>query len=108
MQTLFLLFPAAMFRTPQQPVPLLTLISQHLGNTLKHNSIVLACKDVEIWLVKMLLSCYYESNNFQKVKKTPILSPSLLFLNADKVNLISLCNHEQLLDRPHVHNTNDN
>ncbi len=60
----------------------------------------------------MLLSCYYESNNFQKVKKKHplILSLRLFFWNADKVNLISLwlCNHEQLLDRPHVHNTNDN
>ncbi len=50
--------------------------SQHLSNMLKHNSIVLARKDIEIWLDKMLLGCYYESNNFQKVKKTPTYSLS--------------------------------
>lgn len=42
---------------------------------------MLARKDVEIELVKMLLSCYYESNNFQKVKKKHplILSLHLFF-----------------------------
>ncbi len=47
---------------------------------LKHNSIVLARKDIEIWLDKMPLGCYYESNNFQKVKKTPhVFSLQLFF-----------------------------